>query len=151
MSQGTEKVAKKIVKRILKNENLDYINWQVYALICYADYEKKHKHNLHSEETEKVTKIFGEEAANNPNEVCKYLASLLNDELQKTHTIWETYKIAEALKGLKHWGGKIVIKEDSENEENIRFVKQLSKDLSYSSGDIDLFKSLSLLAKILEK
>lgn len=119
MSQS-RKEAKRIVSKILKTKR----NFEVFDdLADFVEYknagEEKRKHMGCVKELSK----YGECWKSSPGLFCSDLMFLLEEELKKEHTVFETVKLVAALSNFK----KVTVKKDSKNRKNTKFAIEFGK------------------------
>ncbi len=119
MSQS-RKEAKRIVSKILKTKRNFEVFDDLADLVEYKNAgEEKRKHMGCVKELSK----YGECWKSSPGLFCSDLMFLLEEELKKEHTVFETVKLVAALSNFK----KVTIKKDSKNKKNTRFAIEFGK------------------------
>ena len=116
----SRKEAKRIVSKILKTKR----NFEIFDdLADLVEYnkggEEKKKHMGCVKELSK----YGECWKSSPGLFCSDLMFLLEEELKKEHTVFETVKLVAALSNFK----KVTVKKDSKNRKNTKFAIEFGK------------------------
>ena len=119
MSQS-RKEAKRIVSKILKTKRNFEIFDDLADLVEYKNAgEEKRRHMGCVKELSK----YGECWKSSPGLFCSDLMFLLEEELKKEHTVFETVKLVAALSNFK----KVTVKKDSKNRKNTKFAIEFGK------------------------
>lgn len=119
MSQS-RKEAKRIVSEVLNAKNNFKIFDDLAAIVEYKKAGKKERKQM--EGTINLSK-YGECWKSSPELFCSDLMFLLDEELKKTHTVFETVKLVSALSNFK----KVTVKKGSKNRKNTRFAIEFGK------------------------
>ena len=116
----SRKEAKRIVSKILKTKRNFEIFDDLADLVEYNKAgEEKKKHMGCVKELSK----YGECWKSSPGLFCSDLMFLLEEELKKEHTVFETVKLVAALSNFK----KVTVKKDSKNRKNTKFAIEFGK------------------------
>ncbi len=116
----SRKEAKRIVSKILKAKRNFEIFDDLADLVEYKNAgEEKRKHMGCVKELSK----YGECWKSSPELFCSDLMFLLEEELQREHTVFETVKLVAALSNFK----KVTVKKDSKNRKNTKFAIEFGK------------------------
>ena len=119
MSQS-RKEAKRIVSKILKTKR----NFEVFDdLADLVEYKKAGEENRKRMEDIISLAKYGKCWKSSPELFCSDLMFLLEEELQREHTVFETVKLVAALSNFK----KVTVKKDSKNKKNTRFAIEFGK------------------------
>ena len=116
----SRKEAKKIVLKVLKTKKDFEIFDNLADLVEYK--------NASGEKRKQMQRVinlskYGETWKSSPELFCSDVMFLLEEELKKEHTVFETVKLAAALSNFK----KVTVKKDSKNKKNTRFAIEFGK------------------------
>ena len=116
----SRKEAKRIVSEVLKTKN----NFKIFDdLATIVEYKRAGKEERKQMEGKINLSKYGECWKSSPELFCSDLMFLLDEELNKTHTVFETVKLVAALSNFK----KVTVKKGSKNRKNTRFAIEFGK------------------------
>ena len=116
----SRKEAKRIVSKILKVRR----NFEIFDdLSDLIEYKKAGEEKRKRMEDIISLAKYGECWKSSPELFCSDLMFLLEEELKKEHTVFETVKLVSALSNFK----KVTVKKDSKNKKNTRFAIEFGK------------------------
>ena len=116
----SRKEARRVVSKILNTRR----NFEIFDdLADLVEYKNAREEKRKGMECVKSLSKYGVSWKNSPGLFCSDLMFLLEEELQKEHTVFETVKLVAALSNFK----KVTVNKNSKNRKNTKFAIEFGK------------------------